>query len=92
MAQKTLKSSDSDKKDPVQAATWNKIKFDRQIVAVAKVEGADAIYSTDPHIVKHAQKAGISCFGIPDLPPAPSVQELFAEDVLSGQGGEDDDE
>lgn len=83
---------ESDKKDPVQAATWNKIKFDRQIVAVAKVEGVDAIYSTDPHIMKHAQRAGIACFGIPDLPFAPSVQESFSEEVLSGQGGEKTDE
>ena len=74
----------SDKKDPVQAATWSKIKFDRQIVAVAKVEGVDAIYSTDPDVAKHAQKAGITCFGIADLPPTPSVQEAFSEEVLRG--------
>jgi hypothetical protein len=74
----------SDKRDPVQATTWSKIKFDRQIVAVAKVEGVDAIYSTDPDVAKHAQRAGVPCFGIADLPAAPSVQESFSEEVLRG--------
>jgi hypothetical protein len=81
---------ESDKKDPVQTVTWSKIKFDRQIVAVSKVEGVDAIYSTDPHIVKHAQRAGIACFGIPDLPVAPTVQESFPEEVLGGRKQEEE--
>jgi predicted nucleic acid-binding protein len=63
-----------DKKDPVFAGTWSKIKFDRQIVAIAKVEGVDAIYSTDPDVEKHAKKVGLPCYGIVDLPSAPSVQ------------------
>ncbi|HEV8039027.1 MAG TPA: hypothetical protein VGP62_09200, partial [Bryobacteraceae bacterium] len=75
-----------------------KIKFDRQIVAIAKVEGADAIYSTDPDVSKHAQKVGIKCLGIADLPTAPSVQEELSydevseEDELGGSqdSGEDD--
>jgi len=70
---------ESDKKDPVVAATWAKIKFDRQIVAVAKVEGAHAIYSTDPDVCRHAQRAGIICKGIDDLPKAPDVQQGLFE-------------
>jgi predicted nucleic acid-binding protein len=70
---------ESDKKDPVVGATWAKIKFDRQIVATAKVEAAEAIYSTDAEVAKHAQKAGILCYGIKDLPEAPAVQEVFPD-------------
>jgi len=66
---------ESDKKDPVVAATWSKIKFDRQIVAIGKVAGVEAIYSTDPDIVKHAEKVGLRCLGIADLPLPPTIQE-----------------
>lgn len=65
---------ESDKRNPVVGATWSKIKFDRQIVAIAKVEGAEAIYSTDPEVEKHARKVGVPCYGITDLPIPPSVQ------------------
>ena len=76
---------ESDKRDPVVAATWSKIKFDRQIVAIAKVENAEAIYTTDPEICKHAQKVGMPCLGIADLPVPPAVQEPLP---LSGEGSE----
>jgi predicted nucleic acid-binding protein len=66
---------ESGKKDPVVAATWSKIKFDRQIVAIAKVESAEAIYSTDPEIAKHAKKVGIPCFGIADLSTPQILQD-----------------
>ena len=35
---------------------WAKVKFDRQIVAIAKVEGADCIYSNDQDIAKYAKR------------------------------------
>jgi hypothetical protein len=85
------------KKDQVAAATWAKIKFDRQIVAIAKVEGVDAIYSTDPDIVRHSQRAGIRCLGIPDLPTSPDfepppliklIQESKANDTAKQEVGE----
>jgi hypothetical protein len=34
--------------------TWAKVKFDRQIVAISKVEGAHTIYSDDEDIKKYA--------------------------------------
>lgn len=67
---------ESDKKDPIVNATWAKIKFDRQIVAIAKVEGCDAIYSTDPDIAKHAKQVGMKCYSIADL-PMPNPQPLL---------------
>jgi predicted nucleic acid-binding protein len=68
---------ESDKKGPAGGATWAKIKFDRQIVAIAKVENATTIYSTDEDVAKHAKQYGIACFGIADLPLPPAMQELL---------------
>ena len=39
--------------------TRAKIKFDRQIVAIAKVEGARIIYADDDDIVTYAARAGL---------------------------------
>lgn len=41
------------------AETRAKVKFDRQIVAIAKVEHVDAIYSDDDHIHKLGAQAGL---------------------------------
>lgn len=41
------------------AETRAKVKFDRQIVAIAKVERVDAIYSDDDHIHKLGAQAGL---------------------------------
>jgi len=45
MTRKAIDSS-GDKRGGVDG-TWNKIKYDRQIVAIAKVEGVTALYSDD---------------------------------------------
>jgi predicted nucleic acid-binding protein len=39
------------------APSWAKVKFDRQIVAIAKVEGATRIYSEDADVVRLGQAA-----------------------------------
>ena len=54
--------------------TRAKIKFDHQIVAIAKVNGADAIYSDDKEVIRLAQKAGLAAQRSTDLdmPPAPA--------------------
>jgi len=50
------------------ASIWAKVKYDRQIVAIAKVIGATAIYSDDPDIRTFGEKAGIKVLGAADLP------------------------
>jgi predicted nucleic acid-binding protein len=50
------------------AATWAKIKFDRQIVAIAKVCGANEIYSDDRDMESIAKLANIKVIGLADLP------------------------
>ena len=47
--------------------TRTKIKFDRQIVAIAKVEGARMIYSDDQHVVGYARRAGLEACRTSDL-------------------------
>lgn len=45
-----------------------KIKFDRQIVAIAKVEGATAIYSDDSDVIEYAREADIEATASPIYP------------------------
>src|ERR1700677_2641031 len=53
------------------AASKTKIKFDRQIVAIARVEGATAIYSDDSDLCGYAREAGMEAFTLADLPLPP---------------------
>lgn len=52
-------------------ATKTKVKFDRQIVAIAKAEGAHAIYSDDEDVHRYAVRAGLKAYRTAelDLPP-----------------------
>ncbi len=55
--------------------TWAKVKFDRQIVAIAKVNGARIIYSDDVGLRAFASIAGITVLGIRDLPIPPNASQ-----------------
>ena len=53
-----------------ETAPWQKIKFDRQIVAIAKLHGSHTIYSDDGDVKNIAEELGIkvvSCWEL-DLP------------------------
>lgn len=61
-------------------ATWAKLKYDRQIVAVAKVNRATTIYSDDGGIRTVATRAGIEVVGLADLPlPAEKPEKAKIE-------------
>jgi hypothetical protein len=49
----------------------SKIKFDRQIVAIATVEGATAVYSDDGDVIDYAREAGMEGYRLEDLPLPP---------------------
>ena len=83
-------------------ATWAKVKYDRQIVAIARVAGATTIYSDDADIRALGAEARIPVKGIADLPlppenaqselnlPTPTgrnVGELFAKDEPPPKAG-----
>jgi predicted nucleic acid-binding protein len=54
------------------AESWAKVKYDRQIVAVAKSLGARTIYSEDKSLRRLAEACGIEAKGIADCPTPPS--------------------
>jgi len=61
--------------------SWAKVKFDRQIIAIARVEGASTIYSDDGDIVRFAKSSGIAVIRVCDLPlPPEDAQQSLALD------------
>ena len=75
--------ADLGKKRIRQDQTYAKLKYDRQIVAIAKSRGIREIYTNDPDIVTLAKKYEIGTIGIADmpLPPPPRISA-----PLTGQG------
>jgi predicted nucleic acid-binding protein len=67
--------------------TWAKVKFDRQIVAIALVERATVIYSDDKGVKSFGEEAGLRVVRTTDLPlPEQDPQgDLFG----SGSGSND---
>jgi hypothetical protein len=55
-------------------APWNKIKFDRQIVAIAKVADVTAIYSDDRQLRTFAETQDLTVIGLADLPLPPQPE------------------
>ena len=75
-------AASGDKKSGSQSR-WQVVKVDRQLVAIAKVNAVECIYSNDEGVRKLASTAGIACKGVEDLPaPAIDPQEPlpFEED------------
>jgi hypothetical protein len=60
---------------------WAKVKFDRQIVAIAKVCGAATIYSDDRDIKALGARAKIQVVGVADLPLPESANQLDLEGI-----------
>jgi hypothetical protein len=59
----------------VSDAPWSKIRFDRQIVAIAKVYNATTIYSDDENLITFAEQQGIPGVRIRDLPIPESARQ-----------------
>lgn len=60
-----------------QEGTYAKIAFDRQIVAIAKVNGAHTIYSDDDGVKKFAERYGITVVRTWELPVPEERHPLF---------------
>jgi hypothetical protein len=67
LAIRTRKALDSGNKRDGVEASWAKVKYDRQIVSIAKVEGASVIYSTDEDVHKHGLVWGIETWHLADV-------------------------
>lgn len=59
------------------AKTWHEIKFDRQIVAIAKSRQVDTVYSNDKDIRKYCDTDSIRVISVWELPDPPPRQEEF---------------
>ena len=57
-------------------ATRATLKFDRQIIAIARVHNQTVIYSDDGDIDKLAGKLALEVIPISELPLPPEVQQL----------------
>lgn len=68
------KDSAAAKKDG-DTASRQKVKVDRQIVAIAKAFGAKTIISNDDGVRTHALRAGISHMKVSELPLPPSAAQ-----------------
>ena len=60
--------------------TWQTIKVDRQIVAIAKVRNAERIYTTDGDVAALAKESGITAVSITDLPLPPEEESRLPFD------------
>jgi len=72
-------------------ATWAKVKFDRQIVAIAKVNGVTTLYSDDVGVRSFAEDSRLPTLGIADLPLPASAAQItldFRKQDASGEGSE----
>jgi predicted nucleic acid-binding protein len=56
-------------------APWQKIKFDHQIVAIAKCNGATTIYSEDGGLRRFAEVLGLKALSTDDLPEDPATMQ-----------------
>lgn len=64
--------------------TWAKVKFDIQIVAIAKAESASVIYADDKDIENFAERLKIPVVRICDLPLPPPTEEKPIEGSPTG--------
>jgi predicted nucleic acid-binding protein len=59
------------------ASPWAKLRFDRQIVAIAKTNGARRIYSDDEDLMKYAMRQGMDVICTWQLPLPAAKQTNF---------------
>ena len=71
------------------AVPYQKVKFDRQIVAIARVNEAHTIYSDDQDVGQFARSVGLRVVCTWDSPIPASKTPLF-DDLPEGIGADDD--
>lgn len=71
-----------DKKDGSDQ-TWAKVKYDRQIAAIAKVNGASTLYTNDKNLRNFSMQRGLRVIGVEELPVPDSIAQMrmFDEDI-----------
>jgi len=79
--------AEGDKREGLFEAPWTKVKFDRQIVAIALTNGATELVSDDPHIKAIGDRWGMKVISVEEL-PIPS--ELIPPPLLAALEDESD--
>jgi len=54
-------------KETRKLVSQNKVRFDQQIVAIAKVQGAKIVYSDDAQLQSFARECGMEARGLADI-------------------------
>jgi hypothetical protein len=68
------------------SSPWQKIKVDREIVAIGKVYSVTHVYSTDSDVLALARESGITATHVASLPlPPPQEVQLTLEDIVASQ-------
>jgi len=81
------------KKGDAKTQPWQKIKIDRQILAIARVNGAQLLITADKTLTTMANSLGLSVKTIPELPiPDEARQRPLFTKAGQESGGEADDE
>jgi predicted nucleic acid-binding protein len=65
---------------------WAKLRFDRQIVAILRTNGAKRIYSDDEDVMKFATRLGIEVIRTWEL-PLPAAKQIRMEYEQNGGNG-----
>lgn len=89
MTQEALDAGKGTKKGS-SSEPWQKIKLDRQIVAVCKVAGVSLLYASDRSLSNFAKQAGMQVIGVHELPLPPTQPQLTMLDLLEQKGSEED--
>jgi rRNA-processing protein FCF1 len=66
-------------------APWQRVKLDRQIVAIAKAEGAVMLYTDDDDLKALATNEHLSVSGIGELPIRPEDPQQNLELIVAGE-------
>lgn len=64
--------SSGNKKGKQKHAAWSKVKFDHQIVAIARSRLAACIYSDDKGLINFAKSSGLKAMSADELPDDPA--------------------
>ncbi len=81
-----------DKRGATPDANWAKVKFDRQIIAIARVEGATIIYTNDGELARHSIAGKLDAIDVDALPASPDTPQLeFRLDPIEPELPDDDE-
>lgn len=68
---------------------WQKVKFDRQIIAIARVHGASTIYADDRGLANFAKSLRMDVVSSWDLPLPETTEDLFTVAGMASNGNPD---